>query len=210
MSVFRGARWAVLIFAAGGAISARADYDRAPEPYPGWDRFSLIYSPEIALSNGSLPTPNGAGVKGITAGTTFQNIGLELTSRTGAYSRYHGELAYSNVKGDSGISLKPFGFGWAIPLLRGRDEGIELEPMISLLDGTLFFTDDQAGGSNITLFLSSGASLQANFYLDSFYCFASPIGIEVRYLEVTSGTGGKATGGADPYWLFRLGVGVQY
>jgi hypothetical protein len=114
------------------------------------------------------------------------------------------------VNGVSGVRLDPFGFGWAIPLVRGRDEGVELEPILSLLDGDLFFTTDQTGGSNVTLFLSSSASLQANFFVDSFYCFVSPIGIAVRYVEVTSGTGGKAIGGADPYWLFRLGVGIQY
>ena len=192
---------------------AMADYvvEPATEPvaYPGWDRFSLIYSPEILLSHSSLPALNG-GTQSTGPGTTEQNIGLELSSRTGRLMRYHGQLAYSNINGVSGISLNPFGFGWAIPLARGRNVGVELEPILSLLDASLFFTTDQTGGNNVSFLLGSGAALQANFFLDSFYAFVAPIGIEVRYLEVTSGTGGKATGGADPYWLFRLGVGIQY
>jgi hypothetical protein len=78
---------ASLLFSA----SALADsYDTVPAAYPGWDRFSLIYAPEVLLSNSSLPAPNGSG-KGMSPGTTFQNIGLEISSRTGRYSRYHGQ-----------------------------------------------------------------------------------------------------------------------
>jgi hypothetical protein len=190
--------------------AAYPDRDDEAAAYPGWDRFSLVYAPEILLANSSLPALNGPGTSSWGAGTTYQNIGLELSSRTGWLMRYHGVLAYSNVNGISGISLNPFGFGWAIPLVHSRHFGVEIEPILSLLDASLFFTNDQTGGSNVTFLLGAGASLQANLYLDTFYAFASPVGIEVRYLEATTGTGGKATGGADPYWLFRVGVGVQY
>ncbi len=192
----------------GGAIGARAEEVLVVEPYPEWDRFSVIYSPEIALSNGSLPAPNSS--KGITAGTTFENIGLEMSSLRGPFGRYHAQIAYTNVNGVSGIRLDPIGFGWAVPISRGRHFGVEIEPILSFVDGVLLFTDDKAGSPNVTFYMSSGASLQINAYSDSFYCFVSPIGIELRYLEITSGTGGNVYGGADPYWRFRVGLGLQY
>jgi hypothetical protein len=207
---------------AGGAMLlgmvARADVYVAPSPLypPEGDRFSLIYSPEVGLANGSLPAPNGVhgdvlGIRnGLGQGATFENIGLEISSLAGIFGRYHGQLAYTNVGGISGVRLDPLGVGWAFPIIRGNHFGIEIEPMISVVDGVLLFTDDQDGKSNVTFFLSSGAEVQFNFYVDAFYFFASPLGVEVRYLEATSGSGSNVYTGADPYWRFRVGIGLQY
>jgi hypothetical protein len=207
-NVRRACTWLIAAACLCEAGSSRAE-ELVIERYPEWDRFSVIYSPEISLSNSTLPAPNSTA--GISMGTTIQNIGLEMSSFRGwPFGRYHAQIAYSNVNGVSGFRLDPLGIGWAVPLAWGRHSGVELEPVLMLVDAILFFTHDQAGGSNVTFFMSSGAELQMNLYADNFYCFVSPIGIELRYLEITSGAGGKAYGAADPYWRFRVGVGVQY
>jgi hypothetical protein len=202
----------VAMAVAGFGMTGLAQSEEPTGPYPEWDRFSVIYSPEIALANVSLPAPSATNPsQGIGAGTTFQNIGLEMSSlRAWPFGRYHAQIAYTNVNGISGVRLDPLGIGWAIPLTRGRSFGVEIEPILQLIDGVLLFTHDQAGGSNVTFFMSSGAALQVNFYSESFYCFVSPIGIELRYLEITSGAGGNVYGAADPYWRFRVGLGLQY
>jgi hypothetical protein len=178
------------------------------EPYGEWARFSLIYSPEIALANSSLPAPNST--RGMESGTTFQNIGFEMSTVRGPFGRYHAQLAYTNVNGVSGIRLDPLGIGWAVPLAWGHRWVVELEPILSLIDGVLLFTNDPAGNANVTFYMSSGAELQLNVVSNNFYAYVAPIGIELRYLEITSGPGGNVYGAGDPFWRFRLGLGVQY
>lgn len=183
----------------------------APVPAPApvdlpWNRFSLIYSPEIDLSNSSL----GQALRQATQGAGLHNIGLETSTQTGWVARYHAQLDYTYGYGFSGVRLEPLGFGWALPLVRTRALSLEIEPLLSLADGLFLFTTDAANNSNVTFVLSAGAEVQANLVVGPIYVFASPVGIELRYLEVTSGAGGTTTTGADPLFRFRIGVGVQY
>jgi hypothetical protein len=177
------------------------------EPYPpGFERFSVIYSPEVALQTGTLGEPanhfpNGADV---------QNIGFELSQLTGWLARYHAQLDFTHGYGANGIRFEPLGFGWALPLVRAPGFALEFEPLLSLADGMVLFSHDDSSNSNVSFLLGSGAEVQLNMVVGPFYAFLSPIGIEVRWLEVTSGAGGTGWVGADPFWRFRIGVGVQY
>jgi hypothetical protein len=177
-----------------------------PAVPPVYERFSLIYSPEVALSDTSL----GEAVNRIPHGADVQNIGFEVSSLTGWFTRYHAQLDFTHGYGANGIRFEPLAFGWAIPLVRVPGFGLEIEPLLSLADGLLLFTNDDNRGSNVSFLLGSGAEVQLNMLVGPFYAFLSPIGVEVRWLEVTSGAGGSSWGGADPFWRFRVGVGVQY
>jgi hypothetical protein len=177
------------------------------EPAPlGWERFSVIYSPEVALADGSL----GEATRHLPNGANVQNIGFELSQLTGWLARYHVQLDFTSGYGANGIRFEPLGFGWALPLIRGRDFGLELEPLLSLADGMVLFTHDDSNGSNVSFLLGSGAEIQLNMTVGPFYAFLSPIGVEVRWLEVTNGAGGATWTGGDPFWRFRAGIGIQY
>jgi hypothetical protein len=199
MAMFAMGAWA------GPAVAQQAMVVEPPEP-PVFERFSLIYSPEVALSDTSL----GEAIHRIPHGADVQNIGFEVSSLTGWYTRYHAQIDFTHGYGANGIRLEPLAFGWAIPLVRAPGFGLEIEPLLSLADGLLLFTNDDNNGSNVTFLLGSGAEVQLNLLVGPFYAFLSPLGVEVRWLEVTSGNGGNAWGGADPFWRFRVGVGVQY
>jgi len=173
---------------------------------PGWERFSLIYSPELLLSNSSL----GPALHQAAQGDGIHNIGIESSMQTGWFARYHAQLDYTYGDGFSGVRLEPLGFGWAFPLVRSRSVSFEIEPLVSLADMTLLFTHDNENNSNVTFLLGSSVEVQANLLLGPIYIFASPLGLELRYLKATSGEGGATTTGADPYYRFRVGIGVQY
>ncbi len=194
----------------GWAGAAAADVIVEPavvQPAPmGFERFSLIYSPEVALADSSF----GQAAPRIPNGADVQNIGFEVSSLTGWLARYHAQLDFTHGYGANGIRLEPLGFGWALPLIRAPGFGREIEPLLALADGILLFSHDSNGASNASFFLGSGAEIQLNMIIGPFYAFLSPIGIEVRWLEVTSGAGGSAWTGADPFWRFRIGIGVQY
>jgi hypothetical protein len=172
------------------------------------DRLAFIYSPEIALSNSSLRQA----LNKAAAGDGVHNLGFEYSTQTGWVARYHAQLDFTSGYGLNGVRIEPLGVGWALPLIRGPGVGLEIEPLLSLADG-LFLFSNQAGSNgngNVTFLLSSGAEVQVNLTLGAFYAFASPIGFELRYLEVTNGSGGTVTTGADAYWRFRVGIGFQY
>jgi hypothetical protein len=192
---------------AGWAGTAAAQQAVVVEPaVPAFERFSLIYSPEVALQDTSF----GSAVNRAGRGNDIQNIGFEISSLTGWFTRYHAQIDFTHGYGANGIRLEPLAFGWALPLVRSPGFGLEVEPLLSLADGILLFTNDPDNGQNVTFLLGSGAEVQLNMIVGPFYAFLSPLGVEVRWLEVTSGTGGSAYGGADPLWRFRVGVGVQY
>jgi hypothetical protein len=170
------------------------------------DRFSLIYSPEVALANTSL----GESIHRLPNGADVQNIGFELSTLTGWYSRYHAQIDYTHGYGADGIRFEPLAFGLALPVVQGPGLQLEIEPLLSLVDGMVLFTHDVDNAGNVTFLLGSGAEVQLNLGIGPFYAFLSPIGLELRWLEVTNGTGGKSYGGADVFWRFRVGVGVQY
>ncbi len=177
------------------------------EPYPpAFERFSLIYSPEVALADGSL----GEDMRRLPNGADVQNIGFELSQLTGWLARYHVSLDFTHGYGANGIRFEPLGFGWALPLVRAPGFGLEIEPLLSLADGMILFSHDDSNASNVTFLLGSGAEIQLNMVIGPFYAFLSPLGIEARWLEVTNGTGGDTYTGADAFWRFRIGVGVQY
>jgi len=177
------------------------------DPYPpGFERFSLIYSPEVALDDGSL----GEAAHRVPNGATVQNIGFELSQLTGWYARYHVQLDFTSGYGANGIRFEPLAFGWALPLVRAPGFSLEFEPLLSLADGMLLLTHDDNNGSNVTFLLGSGAEVQLNMTVGPFYAFLSPLGVEIRWLEVTNGAGGAAWTGGDAFWRFRVGVGVQY
>lgn len=197
----------VMVWAGTAAADVVVEPGVVGEPYPpAFERFSLIYSPEVALSNTSL----GEAVHRVPQGADVQNIGFEVSSLTGWLARYHAQLDFTHGYGANGIRFEPLGFGWAIPLVRSPGFGLEIEPLLSLADGMFLFTNDDGGGSNVTFLLGSGAEVQLNMTIGPFYAFLSPLGIEVRWLEVTSGEGGNVWTGADPFWRFRVGIGVQY
>jgi hypothetical protein len=204
--------WALLgiLASATWANTAAADVVVEPaviEPYPpGFERFSLIYSPEVGLADGTL----GEAANHLPNGATVQNIGFEISQLTGWLARYHAQLDFTSGYGANGVRLEPLGFGWALPLIRAPGFGLELEPLLSLADGILFFTHDDNNGSNVSFLLGSGAEIQLNMIIGPFYAFLSPIGIEVRWLEITNGVGGNTWTGADAFWRFRVGIGVQY
>jgi hypothetical protein len=201
-----GAVFAVLSLAATATAEVAVEPGYIEPGPPGWERFSLIYSPEVALEGGSL----GEAAHRIPNGADVQNIGFELSQLTGWLTRYHAQLDFTHGYGANGIRFEPLAFGWALPLLRGRDFGLEFEPLLSLADGMVLFTHDDNNGSNVSFLLGSGAEIQLNMTVGPFYAFLSPLGIEVRWLEVTNGAGGNAWTGADAFWRFRVGVGVQY
>ncbi len=197
---------------------APAPYAPAPPPYapapvptppyraPDAERFSLIYSPEVPLSGTSF----GQAIGNAAHGNAIQNIGLEVSTKTGYLSRYHLQLDYISAYGESGVRIEPLAFGWALPMVATESVRFELEPLISLADGVLLFTRDLAGNPNVTFLLSSGAEVQLNLALGSFYLFASPVGIELRYLQIASGIGHQDSWGTDWFYRFRAGLGVQY
>ena len=119
-------------------------------------------------------------------------------------------MLFRSGYGANGVRLEPLGFGWAIPLVRAPGFGLEIEPLLSLADGILLFTNDDSNGSNVSFLLGSGAEIQLNMIIGPFYAFLSPIGLEVRWLEVTNGVDGSTWTGADAFWRFRVGIGVQY
>jgi len=195
---------AALVLALAGVAEAQA----APpdDGVLGGHRLSLIYSPEVPLGAGSL----GQAIHNAAGGAGIQNLGLEVSTRTGFVARYHAQLDYTYGDGLSGVRLEPLAFGWAVPLIHTDAVGLEVEPLLSLADGILLFTRDDAGNSNVTFLLGAGVEGQLNLVLGPVYLFASPLGLEVRYLAVTSGDGHVATTGADVYYRFRLGIGVRY
>jgi hypothetical protein len=193
--------------AVGWAGVAAAQTAVVVEPLaPAFERFSLIYSPEIALQDTSF----GSALNRAGRGDGIQNIGFEISSLTGWYTRYHVQIDFTHGYGANGVRLEPLAFGWALPLVRAPGFGLEIEPLLSLADGILLVTDDDNHGQNVTFLLGSGAEVQLNMTVGPFYAFLSPIGLEVRWLQITSGDRGSAYGGADPLWRLRIGVGVQY
>jgi hypothetical protein len=197
----------------------------APAQVPMLSRFSLIYSPEVSLgSSGNLSiinggngaNGNGSHGTGLTVaaqnstGVGIHNIGLETSTPTGFFARYHATLDYSYGYGYSGVRIEPLGFGWAFPIVRTDSVSFEVEPLVSLVDGTLLFSNDQNNNANVTFLASSGAEVQANLTVGPIYFFASPVGMQLRWLEATTGDGGGTGTGADWLWRFRAGVGFQY
>jgi hypothetical protein len=197
----------------------------APAEPPLLSRFSLIYSPEVGLGNsgnGSLINggngANGNGGRNIgltvngqtNSGVGIHNIGVETSSATGFFARYHAALDYSYGYGYSGVRIEPLGFGWALPIVRTNDVSLEIEPLVSVADGTLLFSNDQNNNANVTFLMSSGAEVQANLVVGPLYLFASPVGVQLRWLEATSGSGSETIAGADWLWRFRMGIGFQY
>ncbi|MHB8420159.1 MAG: hypothetical protein ACYDCL_18960 [Myxococcales bacterium] len=196
-----------ILSASAFALGSVADAQTAPDDdLLGGERYSLIYSPEVPLGGSTL----GQAIGRAANGGGIHNLGLEISSKTGFVARYHAQLDYTYAGGLSGVRLEPLGFGWAVPLVRTESVGFEIEPLLSLADGLLLFTDDSSGNSNVTFLLGAGAEVQANLILGPFYLFASPLGIELRYLEVTSGAGQQVTAGAAVYYRFRVGLGVRY
>jgi len=175
-------------------------------PYPS--RLSLIYDPEIGLSNGPLSLAD-----------PLHAIGLELSVHAGGAIRYHLQLAYVDLSGISGVRLDPLTFGWVFPIVSQGDFRLEIEPTVSFLDLVLL-----AGNGNVGFFFSSGVGAQVNLIYGPVYFFISPIGFEVRYLgvipnlaqseSVTTGLDSTNTGstitGADVSYRLRFGVGFQY
>ena len=190
-------------------VLSAAGFARADEVVVGpaipLERLSLIYSPEVDLSS-SL----GDSMRRIPNGADVQNIGLEISSLTGWYTRYHAQIDFTHGYGADGVRFEPLAFGLALPLVRGPGLQLEIEPLLSIFDGMLLFTHDDANNGNVTFLLGSGAEVQLNLGVGPFYAFLSPIGVELRWLEITNGEGGNNYEGADAFWRFRIGVGVQY
>ncbi len=212
-STRRGSRLAVIGkslvvgLALAWAGSATADTDvPPPDEGMGWERFSVLYSPEVELSDTSL----GPALQSALRGNGVQNFGLESSMQTGWLARYHAQLDYTYGYGFSGVRFEPLGFGWAFPIVRNREMRLEIEPLFSAADFLFLFSKDAANNANVTFLLSTGVEVQLNLTVGPFYVYASPLGLELRYLEVTTGSLGAITTGMDPFFRFRLGVGIQY
>src|SRR5581483_1963499 len=120
------------------------------------ERFSVIYSPEILLSDTAFDKAlNKAG-----RGEGVHNIGFEISTLAGWFTRYHAQLDFIHGYGANGVRLEPLAFGWALPLVRTPGFGMEIEPLIALADGILLSTNDDRGDNNVTFMLGSGAEVQ--------------------------------------------------
>jgi hypothetical protein len=173
---------------------------------PAFSRFSLLYSPEVLFAD----PPLGRAINQAAQGGGIHNLGIEISQQTGWAARYHVQLDYTYGYGYSGVRLEPLGFGWAFPLIRTAATSLELEPLVSVADGLLLFSNDARNNGNATFLLSSGAEVQLNLVVSNFYVYASPVGIELRWLEALSGYNSTTYTGADWLWRFRIGAGFQY
>jgi hypothetical protein len=165
-------------------------------------RISLIYDPEIPLTNGTLAAQD-----------IVHSIGVELSLPTGRSVRYHLQIAYvnTNITGGnvSGFRIDPLTFGWVFPLVVQGDFRLEVEPTVSFLDFAALFPPSNGNfNTSAAVFFSSGVGAQLNLGYGPLYAFVSPLGLEFRYLAIDGS--GNVTGGADLAYRLRFGLGFQY
>jgi hypothetical protein len=193
---------------------------------------TLTYEPAVLATKGwfgNIP-PNSAE----TFGVTMHNVGVDLSVGGGQF-RYHFRLSYTDfvqTAGESaeglsetvsisanGTRIDPLEFGWAIPVLRSGGWGVEVEPMISLLE-TFFVSapsEESGGGTTGTtstlLLLGAGFGVGVNVDFGMFHAVLKPINFDIVYFEddlnPPAGATSTSLSGANLMYRFGIGLGIN-